>query len=69
MTWRRFKLALFAVFVIVAAIRLMIGNLAGGIVTAALAVLVGSWALELSLITRVKKIYRIASSLYSKKKD
>ena len=58
MTWRRFQILVCAIIAVVAVIRLMTGNVLGGLITAAIAVLLFSWTTGYPLISRLRRAWR-----------
>jgi hypothetical protein len=58
MTWRRLQLLLCLLIAAVAVIRFLTGNLIGGLITAAIAVLLFSWTTGYPLIGRLRRGWR-----------
>lgn len=65
MTWRRLNLILFILTALVAALRILSGNLLAALLPAAVAVYCGSVAFEIPIVQRVRQIARL---IFRKKK-
>lgn len=59
MDWRRLQLLLCLIIAGVAVIRFMTGNIVGGLVSAAIAVLLFSWTTGYPLASRARRLWRL----------
>lgn len=70
MSWRRLQIALCLIIAAVAVIRLMTGNIIGGLITAAIAALLFSWTTGYPLLGRLRSVWRLLRrALGARKKD
>jgi len=58
MSWRQLITLLALIVAVVAVLRLATGNIIGGLVSAAIAVVLWSWAADYPLLKRLRQVWR-----------
>ena len=59
MNWRRIQVLLCIAIAVIAVLRFLSGNIIGGLVSAAIAVVLFSWTTKYPLVSRIRRAWRL----------